>query len=191
MAYIEIGDLRDELGITGQDEDFLLSTAIGDAQSAIERHTNRRFEVTTDTTRYFTYGRDTDGRTLYLDEDLCSITTVTNGDGAVIAAGSYVVIPRNRPPWHEIKLKNSANLFWTYEEDYEDAISITGKWGWSETPTDDIKRVCKRLAVFFYRSKDSQVFDMTAFTEGGTARINRRIPSDVIEMLAPYVKVIT
>lgn len=191
MAYIEIGDLRDELGITGQNEDFLLSTAIGDAQSAIERHTNRRFEVTTDTTRYFTYGRDTDGRTLYLDEDLCSITTVTNGDGAVIASTSYVVIPRNRPPWHEIKMKNSVSTFWTYEDDPEDAISITGKWGWSTAPSDDIKRVCKRLAVFFYRSKDSQVFDMTAFTEGGTARINRRIPSDVIEMLAPYVKVIT
>lgn len=191
MAYIEIGDLRDELGIEGQEEDFLLNTAIGDAQAAIERQTSRRFEVATDTTRYFTYGRDTDGRTLYLDEDLCSITTVTNGDGLVITAGSYVVIPRNRPPWHEIKLKNSANLFWTYEDDYEDAIAITGKWGWSETPPDDIKRACKRLAVFFYRSKDSQVFDQTAFSEGGSIRINRRIPSDVLEMLAPYVKVIT
>ncbi len=190
MAYIDIRDLAGELGITGSDDDFLLYTAIDDAQAAIERHTSRRFQVEADTTRYFTYGRDTDGRTLYLDEDLCQITTVTNGDGVVITAGNYVVIPRNRPPWREIKLKNSANLFWTYEDDYEDAIAITGRWGWSLEPDADIQRVCKRLAVFFYRSKDSQVFDMTAFTEGGTARINRKIPSDIIEMLAPYVKVI-
>lgn len=190
MAYISIRDLADELGITGDEDDFLLASAIDDAQSVIEAHTHRRFQVEADTTRYFTYGRDTDGRTLYLDEDLCQITTVTNGDGVVVAASSYVVIPRNRPPWQEIKLKNSANLFWTYEDDYEDAISVIGRWGWSTEPEANIQRICKRLAVFFYRSKDSQVFDMTAFTEGGTARINRRIPSDVIEMLAPYVKVI-
>ena len=39
MAYISIRDLADELGITGSEDDFLLASAIDDAQSVIEAHT--------------------------------------------------------------------------------------------------------------------------------------------------------
>jgi len=81
MAYTDAATLKTYLGVSGAGDDTLLTALIARAQSAIDAYTSRTFEASADTTRKFTVGKDTDGRKLYLDEDLSSITAiVTNAD---------------------------------------------------------------------------------------------------------------
>lgn len=188
--YIQVEELRNYLGITSETDDALLIDAISDAQDAIERHTGRVFQVSTNTSKYFTPGVDTCGNTLYLDEDLASINSITNGDGTTISASAYVLRPRNLPPYREIVLKSSYGLFWTYQNDPEDAITVSGKWGWSVEPDGAIHRATLRLSAFFYKQKDAQTFEYTASSELGTVRVRASIPKDIIEILEPYRKLI-
>lgn len=187
MAYVLTADLKTYLGISNTDDDTLLGTLITVAQKIIETYTQRDFEVGADSTRYFTPGRDTDEGVLYFDEDLAQApTTVTNGDGIVVTSAQYALLDRNRTPYRAIKLLSATGLYWTYQNNPEDAISILGRWGWSVTPPDDIVQAAKRLASWLYRGKDSQTFEGTAFSELGVIRVRQDLPTDVKALLDPY-----
>lgn len=189
MAYLDLNtELKPYLGIavSNTNDDALLTAMIASAQQAIENEVQRRFEVSADSTRYFTPGRDTCEGELYFDEDLAQITSVVNGDGVTITSVQYALIDRNRTPYYAVRLKASYGLYWTYTNDPEDAIAVTGRWGWSVTPDGAIKHVCKRIVGFLYRGKDAQTYDHTAFSELGVIRIRHQIPQDIIALLDPY-----
>ena len=192
MAYIDIEDLRAYLGISETADDDLLQEAVEDAQSYIESQTNRRFEANTET-RY--YSRDAispkDSRVLDLDDDLISITTLTNGDAdsTAIAAASYVLLPRNgAPPYHQIQLLTDVSDYWQFDTD--DWVSVLGTWGYSSTPPADIVRVCTALAAYFYRQKDAQIFDTTAVLESGALVVPQGIPATVDRIIERYKRYI-
>jgi hypothetical protein len=162
------------------------------AQGQIDRYTGRTFESSATSTRYFDALDDVsdDRRTLYLDEDLAVVTTITNGDAAVVASTSYVTRPVNSPPYHEIRIKASSNVgSWTYEDDAESAISVRGNWAYSTAAPDDIVQATLRLANYMYVQKDAGVFDVTAFPDAGAITIPQGIPRDVVELLRPYVRI--
>jgi hypothetical protein len=187
MALITTAELKTYLGISSSTDDTLIGDLIDAAQVFIENETLRDFEVGADTTRYFTPGKDTHEGTLYFDEMLAQApTTVTNGDGTVIASTKYVLLDSNRPPYYAMKLKASTGLYWTYQNDPEDAISIVGRWGWSVTPDNGVKQLCKRFTGWLYRSKDAQAYDHTAFSELGVIRVRHRIPEDIQELFTYY-----
>lgn len=195
MAYCTSTDVKLYLGInsTNTTDDTLITALIGRAQAAIEMHTHRKFEhSTTAATRRFTVGRDTDGDTLWLDEDLAAITTVTtNADASTattISSTEYITEPRNKAPYYAIKIKASANKDWTYTTDPEMGVTIAGKWAYSTAAPADIKHACVRLAAFYYRQKDAQVFDVTAIPDAGVIQTPVGVPSDVRLILDPYVK---
>lgn len=71
-----------------------------------------------------------------------------------MSASEYTTEPRNDTPYHALKLLTSSGKSWTYTNDPEDAITITGKWAYSESAPEDIVYACKRLATLFYREKD-------------------------------------
>ena len=192
MAYCTVADVKQYLGNTTTDDDTLLGELIPRAQKAIETHTHRVFEATSDTTRVFDADCDTDDRLLYLDEDIVSITTVTNGDGTTVTSSQYVTYPRNRTPYYAVELKLSPGIIWEYDSssDPEGAISVTGKWAYSESPPDDIVHACIRLVGYYYRQKDSQVYDTTATPELGTITVPMGLPKDVKTIVRPYVKVV-
>lgn len=188
MAYITVDLLKEYLGPLGTDDDDLLTRLCSAAQKIVEVITDKVFEITADTTRTFDPTTDTcgGGDTLFLDEWLWSITTLTNGDGVVLTSASYQLMTPNKPPYFAVKLKRFSNKYWTYGTDPEGAISILGKWGFSLTPPPDIVQVTLRIAAWLYRQKDSQVFDQTAFTEIGAIRMKPNLPQDVLQMLEPY-----
>lgn len=128
-------------------------------------------------------------QTLYLDEDLYSITSITNGDGTTVTSSEYTTEPRNVAPYYAISLLPSASIAWepNTNGDPENAITITGRWGYSETPPGAIVQACMRLAAFYYRQKDAQLQDVTAI-EAGVVLAPVGIPADVVRILAPYVK---
>jgi len=187
MAYTDNTTLAALLGISGSGDNSLLTACITRAQAAINKLTGRVFECATATTRYFDVDRDVQGRTLYLDRDLCSISTITNGDGSTIASDAYVTEPRNDTPYRAITLKASKGITWTYLTDPENAISVNGKWAYSATAPDDIVQACLRLAGFYYRQKDNPEYGR-AITEAGIVVEPNDVPADVLHLLAPYVR---
>lgn len=189
MAYITTAELKEYLGIDGAGDDSLLDGIIDNAKGIIDRYCNRTFEATADTTRYFDAIYDVDGQYLVLDGDLSAITTLTNGDGAVLTTASYVTEPRNTTPYHRVRLKSASGKAWTYTTDHEGAISIAGKWSYSVTPPDDIVHVCTRLAGYIYHQKDNAGELDRAVIAGNATILPVQLPGDIRLMLAPYRKV--
>lgn len=185
--YCTIADLKAYLGITGTGDDTLLYDCILRAQKLIERKTGRVFEVTVSTTHYFDAVADVAGSVLWFDDDCCSLTTVTNGDAdsTVITSAYYVTQPRNTTPYHAIKLLSSSGYSWEYTNDPENAIQVSGKWGYSATPPDDIVQACVRLAAYLYRQKDQQLIE-SMVTEQGIITVQPDLPKDIETILRPY-----
>ena len=191
MSYLTVNDLRAYLNIEGSVDDGLLSTLVSAAQKAVESYTRRLFEATADTTRYFTVGVDTNGAMLYLDRDLCSITTLTNnadGTGEVLTTSHYTTVPRNETPYYAIKLLTSAGKYWRYTTSAENGITLAGRWAYSITPPLDIVQATRRLAGYYFKQRDAQVFDVTAMPDMGQILIPKGIPADVKQLLNPYIR---
>jgi len=169
-------------------DDDLLEDLLTRAQARVDQETRRTFEAAADGTRYFDAVDDVDGRVLFLDEDLCSITSITN-NGTALTSADYVTEPRNETPYWGIRLRKSSSQSWTFSSTPEDAIEVTGKWAYSESAPDDIVHWTLRLAGYYYKQRDAQVYDVTASPEMGQITIPQGMPRDVREGLKRYKKV--
>jgi hypothetical protein len=131
-------------------EDASLQLFLDQAQSELERLTGKKFEAETET-RYFRAGALVwaNPKRLLLDKWLLQVTTLTNGDGAVISASDYWLHPRGAGPYHAIELKSSVN--WRFNTDGE--IAVTGAWGFMQQADEGVKRVVMRLAEFYYQKR--------------------------------------
>lgn len=185
-GYTTTAAVKTYLGISGAGDDTLLGTLIEAAKAIIDAYTGHTFEASADTTHYADALADVDGRTLRLPCDFAAITSITNGDGVAVAAGSYVTEPRASTPYYAVTLKGSSTTTWTYTTDPENAITIIGKAAYSTSAPYDIAQAAKRLASWLYRQKDAQVFDVTAELGAGILTIPQGMPKDVLRFLAPY-----
>jgi len=189
MAYLELEDLRGYLDIDITSDNPLLQEAIEAAAQYINSQTNRVFEAETDTRYYDRSALDRwDSRLLNLfDDDLLTVTTLTNGDSSstAIAATDYWLVDRNLgPPYHGVLLKTDISSYWEWDTDYW--VSIAGTWGYSTTVPDDIRRATAILAAYFYRQKDAQMFETTAIVESGAIAIPQGIPATVDRVINRY-----
>ena len=188
MAYTTVAAVKAYLGISESGDDDLIDTLIDAAQKAIDGYCHRTFEASADSTRYFDCTFPTiGGAYLYLDDEICSVTTVTNGDGNEVTSAQYTTWPRNETPYTRIRLLSNSGKTWTYTDEYMGAISVVGKWAYSEEAPDDIAQACVRLASFKFRAKDSPLTDVTAI-EAGTVISTPGMPADVKMALGPYRK---
>lgn len=186
MAYTTAAEVKAMLGISGTGDDAILAGFVAAAQKILETYCNRVFEAAADTTRYRDADAHVEGRLLWLDYDLCQITTVTNGDGTVLTTDDYTVRPRNTTPWYALELKQSSASSWTYDTTPENAIAILGRHAYSVTAPADMVHATKRLAAFLYRQKDAQTFDTTALEQMGAIEVAQSIPKDVRALAWPY-----
>lgn len=207
MAYVTLEEVMQEMGVLEDDVDTsLLQSKIDAAQKIIERVTHRTFEAAADETRLIDYSEDTvDGRTLHIPYDICQITEVLNGDGVEVTVNEYVTEPRLRTvsgsssvmpavhdawPWYAVTIKMSSNKAWTYEDDREEAISITGRFAFSVTPPSLIKQATIRLADWLYHQKDDlRDREASEVSEDGIPLLMGDLPNDVRVRLMPYVRV--
>ena len=180
------GDTVTIVDISNRRDDPLLETLVEAASRAIDTYCNRRFYAAT-ATRY--YESDAvDGCYLHLDDDLLTITTLTNGDSSstVIPNTEYWLWPRNETPYWAIRLEAGSTYAWEVDTDY--MISVLGTWGWAAAAPDNIKHACIRYAAYLYHQKDAPTFDTTVIPEAGIITVPKGIPEDVRLLLAPYVK---
>ena len=193
MAYATLAELKTYRGITSIDDDPLLTDLLTRAQRAIEQYTGREFETSADSTRYMdAIGEHIAGNTLHLGwfGDIYSITTVTNGDGNTIASTKYELYPKTltdrEPTIQRIVLLASQSTYWDYTTDWENAISIAGKWAYSATAPADIKQATIRLAAYYYAQKDAPIFDVTAIPGTGEMIVPVGMPQDVKMLIDRY-----
>jgi uncharacterized phiE125 gp8 family phage protein len=188
MAYATLTQVKAYLSITAATDDGLLTDLIGRAQATLEAQMARTFEALADSTKRFDALRDVsdDRRTLYVEPDLCQITSVTNGDGVAVAGTAYTLEPRSAP-YYALRLKASSGLTWTYATDPEDAIGIVGRWAYSVSAPADIVQACIRLAAYLYRQRDSGAeMDRAQMSMTGVMMLPSRMPKDVETLIEPY-----
>ena len=192
MAYTDKATVKTYCDISSTDDDDLIDDLIDYAQKAIETYCSRVFEASSDTTRKFDAVRDVDGVTLWLDEDLAAITTVTNGDSVVVSSSEYTTEPRNTTPYYALRLLASSNKYWTYDDDPENAISILGKWAYSTSAPNDIVHATIRFTAWLYNQKDTggDSTDQPLISPDGTLVMPAAFPRDVLRLITPYKKVI-
>ena len=186
MAYITTNDLKTYRDITGNTDDTLLGVLIADAQKIIDAYCIRTFEASADATRYLDAERDVDGLTLRLDRDLCAITSITNGDGSVLAATDYVTEPRSSTPYWGIRLLRSSGHVWTYTDDPENAIKVIGKWAYSATAPADIAWATLRLAAYLYNQRANAGDLDRPILANNVTIMPARLPADIRAVLDAY-----
>jgi hypothetical protein len=183
MAYATVSEVKAYLGIATASDDTLLNDLVSRAQSIIDNYTGRVFEAET-AIRYYTRD-DVDGAyLLFYGDDLLSVTTLTNGNGEVIASANYRLEPRNATPKYSIKLLNG--VYWEFD-DSNSEISVAGLWGYTATPPGDIAHACVRLTAFLYRQKDTSAdIDRPLVTGDGVTIMPSGLPQDVKSLLDKY-----
>jgi hypothetical protein len=171
---------------TAVTDDALLTQAVVNAQSTFESATGRKFEADEDTIRYL--DAPLCGPQLLLDADLCAITTITNGDGEELAAGTdYVTEPRNDPPYYAIRLTYGGGKAWTWDTTPEGAISIEGKWAYSVTPPADVREAVFQLAAWLYRrQQSSDQADRVTISPDGSRVVPSGVPAFVKDTIESY-----
>jgi hypothetical protein len=189
MAYTTVSALKTYLGVVGNTDDALLTALIARAQAIIDAYCGRTFEAAQDSTRKLDakLSVSTDKRTLYVERDLCAITSITNGDGVSVGAAEYVTEPRWETPFYGITLKRESDIRWTWDDTPEDAITVVGRWAYSATAPADIVQATERLAAYLYRQKDNMSdLDRAIAVNANTTLLPQSLPRDVQLILAPY-----
>lgn len=184
--YCTTAEVKVYKDIAQSDDDVLLAALITRASARIDRFCARTFTARAET-RYFDALRDVDRQKLYLDDDLISVTSITNGDGTTVTSGQYVLEPVNHTPKYQIRLKASSGISWTYQTDPESAITVSGLWGYASgtVPPDDIKHAAVRLSAWYYDQRPAP-FERQAFLDTGVIVTPADMPPDVRILLDPY-----
>lgn len=185
MAYYATSaELKTRLGSPTGVGEAELAAANAFAQQWIEWYCGRRFLAVTATRYYDRAALDPANRKiLLLDDDLLTVTTLTNAntEATVITSNQYWLWPRNETPKWGIRLKTD----YTFEFDTDCFISVAGSWGYSATPDGLVKGCALRLAQWYHQSKN-MVDVTTIFNDTVNRERPPSWPSDVETDLWPY-----
>ena len=114
-GYATLTECKNDNRITSTDttDDTILEALIENASRFIDLTTGRRFYPLIQT-RHFDVPLTLE---LRIDDDLLSITSVTNGDDAAIAAADYYTRPYDDAPYWAICLKAGSGEAWESDGD--------------------------------------------------------------------------
>lgn len=192
--YLTAIELKSYARIESPDgiDDVVISNLISAASRYIDRFTGRRFYASTETHYLDLPVSGIDRRILFLDDDLLSVTTLTNGDTTVITSTYYDLLPLNSSPKFAIRLKNSSTYNWEPKNgsDRIGAISIAGSWGYSSTTPDDIKQACYEMALTAYRRRSTIGSGQMAgaILPSGVTVMPEDVSKTVMQILRGYVR---
>lgn len=134
---------------TDTDDDALIEDMIEAASRFIDEKTQRTFYARTETRNFDV---PPNKRVLILDDELLSLTSLTNGDSSTIATGDVRLYPLNNAPYSLVKIKSGSNEWWKADTDgdKEEAIKVEGSWGFSTTAPADVKQACMEIVKNLY-----------------------------------------
>ena len=185
--YASLQGLIDYLspsGALGSYNDGLLQDSLDEAESAINDYTRRQFAGTAGTVYYNRYSqRNVVRQALYLDEDIHTLVSLTNGDNTVIPVGSVWLEPRNAgPPYRLLRLKSPYVYVWNTDSD----VIVAGTFGFGTVPPAAISRATVELAAWYYRAKDFGPMQATGLDAAGEVQYPKDIPDHIRGKLTPY-----
>lgn len=178
-------------------DDSVIEDMIEQASRLIDSVCGRHF-YSYSQTRYF----DTPaGRELYVDEDLLSITTITNGNDVALPSTEYQLLPLNRSPKNCIRIKATSSYGWEMDSagGIEGVIDIAGTWGFvSRSSTDpEGDRAIKatefaslQICLMWYSERfGKNTGGEVIITAGGVVETPAgAIPRAAYEAIRPYIK---
>lgn len=184
MTYITLAEYKQYADITSTDatDDATLTQLIASACAMIDTLTGRTFTLRTETRKY----NVPSGRTLWLDDDLYSVTSITNGDGVAVSSADYVLWPANVLPAYAINM--IGDVYWTGSSTTdEQVITVVGAWGYSASPPADIKLAVLEIvrAAAGRRSGQGQE-GVARVTAGGVVIAPQGIPGVAAETIVAY-----
>lgn len=198
-GYCTLQELKDLKRITSTDatDDAVIEKLIEDASRMIDAVCGRWFYAATQTRRFDV----PDSSVLRFDEDLLSITTLTNGDGATIASTEYVFKPANSYPKYLLMLLPTSTVTWqlTSAGNELQAISVAGSWGYVDRTAIDARsvrvinntrRACLEIAHMKYQQRMGQnVTGSVVVTPSGVVQTPEgAMPKAAYDAIEPYVR---
>jgi hypothetical protein len=162
----------------------LMQDSLDEAESAINDYTRRQFAGTAGTVLYNRYQtRLVRSQALYLQEDIHTLVSLTNGDTTVIPVGSVWLEPRNEgPPYRLLRLHSPYVYVWNTDSD----VIIAGTFGFSTVPPAAISRATVELATWYYRLKDVGPTNVSGMDAAGEVTYPKDIPDHIRGKLNPY-----
>ena len=162
----------------------LMQDSLDQSESVINDYTRRNFAGTAGTVYVNRFSqRFVQNQAMYLQNDLHTLVSLTNGDTQTIPVGSVWLEPRNAgPPYRLLRLHSAYVYVWNTDSD----VIVAGTFGFSTVPPAAIKQATVRLAAYYYRLKDAGIGDQTGQTDMGEVSYPLGLPKDVSVMLAPY-----
>lgn len=124
QAYTTLERIRTLKDIVSTDDDTTIARFIYDSSNAIQSYCDRVFEPYLQT-QYYDVPTT---RRLVFDDDLLSLTSLSDGSGALSASG-YVLQPYNETPYRNATLTNTVG-FWQWTDTPLRAITAVGVWGY-------------------------------------------------------------
>ena len=189
-VYATVAEFKAFTAIDSTDatDDTVITNILDASSRFIDNHTRRTFYARTETHYYDVPS----GNTLYIeDDDLISITTLTNGDTTVLTTSDYVLLPNNGSPKYAIKLKTSSTNSWEEDTngDSEKAITLLGTWGWAADCPTDIKEACLEISASYYHHRYGEnMSSETTITAGGVVITPKDIPASARSILDNYLR---
>lgn len=132
-SYATIGEYKAYRVARGQTasvdtvDDVQIDNILNAASRWIDKYTARkyypRYEI-----RYYDIP---ESRRLWFNDDLLSLTSLTNGDSTVVASTDYILEDYNVTPSYALKLKSNVDTFWEVDTDsgHERVIQVAATWG--------------------------------------------------------------
>jgi hypothetical protein len=202
-AYLDLAEVKAELGITSTSDDAVLTEIIDDVTREIETRTHRYFKLevlhphgqpTTTHAHYFTPWLQLDGGdlidsyTLALNTDMFELVSITNGDGTAIALNKVVTLPTNHPPpYNYIRIKRDANVMWNGSA--EASIAVTAKWGYSDVVPADIRRAAMIMTRTYYQQREGSAgLGAPLISADGVVIQAGQTMSDAMRILKAYIR---
>ncbi|KKL19182.1 hypothetical protein LCGC14_2468050 [marine sediment metagenome] len=188
-GYATLAEFKTEKDISSTDavDDTSIEDIIEAASRFIDSETGRTFYARTET-RNFDVPRGT--RELRLDDDLLTITTLTNGDDNEIANTEYILLPANVSPKFAIVLKSTSSTIWQPDSNSgtEQVISVAGTWGWVADHPDNIKRACLMIATDYYDKREGQGVTTATVTGAGVVIKAAGVPAAAMKIIRTFRK---
>lgn len=179
---VTITNIQSQNDATDPSNDNIIEQMVEAASRWIDEITGKEYFGETET-RNYVVGEHTDGLTLWLDKNILSVTTLTNGDGTVISSSDYSLLPLNADRYDKIKLHSNSGEVWQYTDDpYEDAIQVAGSWGDSATTPANVKEACLLLTSRLWQRK-SAILGVAGSTSLGEIRLHIPHDPDILALL--------
>jgi hypothetical protein len=197
-TLLQIKNRINSLGMsTDATDDATIENMVEQASRVIDGYCGGRTFYARTETHYF---NTPDGLQLDLDDDLLTVTTLTNGDATVVTSSKYFLIDRNKPPYYEIKLRASSGIIWQLDSngDEEQAISLAGSWGYVDRAATDARSVmvirnteeaCILIVLNeYHRLSGENVSGTTIVTAAGVVITPQGIPQKAADLIRIYAR---